>query len=121
MEKFQFNDSCRCAVLSITAANAGITLTSARLVLFAELHWNPGVSFEIIFLTSNDNGIKSFNFCIQIITQAESRAHRIGQDGKVNIRYLLAKGTSDDFMWPLLETKLQVCQYYLKKKINKTI
>ena len=32
------------AVLSITAANMGLTLHSADLVIFAELFWNPGVS-----------------------------------------------------------------------------
>lgn len=31
------------AVLSITAANMGLTFSSADLVVFAELFWNPGV------------------------------------------------------------------------------
>lgn len=44
VDKFQLNSECICAVLSITAANAGITLTAAQLVLFAELHWNPTAS-----------------------------------------------------------------------------
>ncbi|XP_026321507.1 SWI/SNF-related matrix-associated actin-dependent regulator of chromatin subfamily A-like protein 1 isoform X2 [Hyposmocoma kahamanoa] len=85
VDKFQHSESCRVAVLSITAASSGLTLTAANLVLFAELHWNPG-----------------------ILTQAESRAHRIGQTGGVCVRYLLANGTSDDFMWPMLQDKLNV-------------
>lgn len=85
VDKFQHSDTCRCAVLSITAANSGITLTAANLVLFAELHWNPG-----------------------ILTQAESRAHRIGQQGSVCVRYLLARRTADDYMWPMLQDKLNV-------------
>ncbi|XP_023944992.2 SWI/SNF-related matrix-associated actin-dependent regulator of chromatin subfamily A-like protein 1 [Bicyclus anynana] len=85
VEKFQSSASCRCAVLSITAANAGLTLTAADEVLFAELHWNPG-----------------------ILTQAESRAHRLGRAGGVRVRYLLASGTADDFMWPMLQDKLNV-------------
>lgn len=44
IDKYQTKDDCICAVLSITAANAGITLTAAQLVIFAELHWNPSVS-----------------------------------------------------------------------------
>ena len=40
--------------------------------------------------------------------QAEDRAHRIGRVGTVNIEYLLAKGTSDDWLWKMLEKKLEV-------------
>jgi SWI/SNF-related matrix-associated actin-dependent regulator 1 of chromatin subfamily A len=43
-DQFQFRDDIQVAVLSITAANCGITLTAAHLVLFLELFWNPGVS-----------------------------------------------------------------------------
>lgn len=44
----------------------------------------------------------------QILTQAEDRAHRIGQDKTVTIQYLLAKNTSDDYIWPLIQSKLCV-------------
>ena len=40
--------------------------------------------------------------------QAEDRAHRLGQQGCVQVRYLIAPGTVDDAMWPLLGRKLQV-------------
>lgn len=42
-DQFQFEDRFRVAVLSITAASTGITLTAANIVIFAELFWNPGV------------------------------------------------------------------------------
>ncbi|XP_047352620.1 SWI/SNF-related matrix-associated actin-dependent regulator of chromatin subfamily A-like protein 1 isoform X2 [Vespa velutina] len=42
INNFQDNTNCLAAILSITAANAGITLTAAQLVVFAELFWNPG-------------------------------------------------------------------------------
>ncbi|XP_071484224.1 SWI/SNF-related matrix-associated actin-dependent regulator of chromatin subfamily A-like protein 1, partial [Diadema antillarum] len=83
VDKFQTNDSYQVAVLSITACNAGITLTSASTVLFAELFWNPG-----------------------ILVQAEDRVHRIGQQDSVTVRYLIAKGTADDYIWPLVQKKL---------------
>ncbi|XP_027840177.2 SWI/SNF-related matrix-associated actin-dependent regulator of chromatin subfamily A-like protein 1 [Aphis gossypii] len=84
-DQFQSEDMYRVAVLSICAANSGITLTAAKLVIFAELYWNPG-----------------------ILTQAEDRAHRIGQAEAVTIQYLLAKGTADDHIWPLIQFKLNV-------------
>ncbi|XP_069671245.1 SWI/SNF-related matrix-associated actin-dependent regulator of chromatin subfamily A-like protein 1 isoform X10 [Periplaneta americana] len=84
-DKFQYEEKYVAAVLSITVANAGFTLTAAHLVVFAELYWNPG-----------------------ILTQAEDRAHRIGQDDCVLIQYLVAKRTADDYIWPLIQNKLNV-------------
>ncbi|KAF7266549.1 hypothetical protein GWI33_020058 [Rhynchophorus ferrugineus] len=85
VDKFQTDDNYICAILSITAANAGITLTAAQIVVFAELHWNPS-----------------------ILSQAEARAHRIGQENPVIIQYLLAHGTADDSIWPLLQSKQDI-------------
>lgn len=44
----------------------------------------------------------------QILSQAESRAHRIGQDSSVHIRYLLAADTADDSIWPMLQSKQKI-------------
>ncbi|EAA12838.4 SWI/SNF-related matrix-associated actin-dependent regulator of chromatin subfamily A-like protein 1 [Anopheles arabiensis] len=82
VERFQSKATCRAAVLSLKACNAGITLTAAHLVLFAELDWNPST-----------------------LAQAESRAHRIGQADNVTVRYLLAKKTADDIIWTMLQRK----------------
>lgn len=49
IKRFQEENSCRVAVLSLKACNAGITLTAAKLVLFAELDWNPSVSITFPF------------------------------------------------------------------------
>nr|XP_033802534.1 SWI/SNF-related matrix-associated actin-dependent regulator of chromatin subfamily A-like protein 1 [Geotrypetes seraphini]XP_033802535.1 SWI/SNF-related matrix-associated actin-dependent regulator of chromatin subfamily A-like protein 1 [Geotrypetes seraphini]XP_033802537.1 SWI/SNF-related matrix-associated actin-dependent regulator of chromatin subfamily A-like protein 1 [Geotrypetes seraphini] len=84
-QKFQFSEKCQVAVLSLTAANMGITLSAADLVVFAELFWNPGV-----------------------LIQAEDRVHRIGQSSSVNIHYLVAKGTADDYLWPMIQEKMKV-------------
>ncbi|NWY76469.1 SMAL1 protein, partial [Erithacus rubecula] len=83
--KFQFSEKQAVAVLSLTAANMGLTLSAADLVVFAELFWNPG-----------------------ILIQAEDRAHRIGQTSSVNIHYLVAKGTADDYLWPMIQEKIKV-------------
>lgn len=48
---FQNEDEYRIAVLSILACNTGITLTAAKMVIFAELYWNPSVI--ILILTHN--------------------------------------------------------------------
>ncbi|KAL2727451.1 SWI/SNF-related matrix-associated actin-dependent regulator of chromatin subfamily A-like protein 1 [Vespula maculifrons] len=88
VNNFQNNTNCLVAVLSITAANAGITLTAAQLVVFAELFWNPG-----------------------ILCQAEDRVHRIGQNSNVVIQYLVAKQTADDHLWSLIQKKINIlCQ-----------
>ncbi|XP_028663373.1 SWI/SNF-related matrix-associated actin-dependent regulator of chromatin subfamily A-like protein 1 isoform X1 [Erpetoichthys calabaricus] len=86
-EQFNFLESSCVAILSITAANMGLTLSSADLVVFAELFWNPGV-----------------------LIQAEDRVHRIGQTSNVNIHYLVAKGTADDYLWPMIQEKMKVLE-----------
>jgi SWI/SNF-related matrix-associated actin-dependent regulator of chromatin subfamily A-like protein 1 len=53
--KFQNEKSCKVALLSITAACLGLTLTAASTVVFAEVHWTPA-----------------------LMQQAEDRTHRIG-------------------------------------------
>ena len=87
MKAFQQKSSCKVALLSITAANMGITLNAASLVVFGELFWNPG-----------------------ILVQAEDRCYRIGQRDMVNVHYLLAKGTSDDYVWQKIKDKLDVLE-----------
>lgn len=40
--------------------------------------------------------------------QAEDRVHRIGQRDSVLVEYLIAKGTADDHLWNLVQSKLNV-------------
>lgn len=85
VRSFQQQPSCVAAVLSITAAGQGITLTAACTVVFAELYWNPGH-----------------------LLQAEDRVHRLGQRDVTKVHYVLGKETIDDIMWPLVSKKLGV-------------
>lgn len=84
-ERFQTDKSCQVALLGITAAGVGLTLTAAHTVVFAEQWWTPGS-----------------------LIQAEDRVHRIGQKNSVDVRYLLAKNTVDDQMWSIVGRKLNV-------------
>lgn len=82
VSQFQEEDSIRVAVLSITAAGTGLTLTAAQTIVFAELYWVPGQ-----------------------MQQAEDRAHRIGQKDCVTVHYLIAKKTLDEVLFKSLERK----------------
>lgn len=46
VNKFQTDPSTRIALLSVTAAGVGLTLTAASTVIFSELHWTPGVLLQ---------------------------------------------------------------------------
>lgn len=98
IDRFQEEEHVKCALLSITAAGVGLTLTKADQVIFAELFWNPAQLF-----------------------QGEDRAHRIGRVGNVHVFYYIAEKSLDDVQWPLLERKLKVVTQSLdgkKKSIN---
>eukprot|EP00956_Cyclotella_meneghiniana_P011054 scaffold15468_cov87-Cyclotella_meneghiniana.AAC.5 len=86
VKKFQSNASMRLALLSMTAAGVGLTLTAASSIIFAELHWVPGV-----------------------LAQAEDRCHRIGQENSVNVMYCICKDAEvsvDMSLWSMLGRKV---------------
>ena len=83
LQRFSEDDTTNVALLSITAAGTGLNLTRANVLLFAELDWSPGQ-----------------------LLQCEDRIHRIGQSAhEVNIIYMVAKGTQDEVVWSLVQSK----------------
>ena len=81
--KFNSSPSCRCALLSLTAAGVGLDFSSAQIVVFAELPRE-----------------------VSILEQAEARVHRKGQIFPVNVYFMCAKDTLDERLWLSLGTSL---------------
>jgi SWI/SNF-related matrix-associated actin-dependent regulator 1 of chromatin subfamily A len=90
VDRFQEDPSVRVFVGNMRAAGVGYTLTAASLVVFAELDWVPSV-----------------------ITQAEDRAHRIGQLHHVLIQHLVYDGSIDSRIAHAIITKQDVADKVL--------
>ena len=67
---------------NIIAGGIGLNLTAATQVVFNDLDWVPANHW-----------------------QAEDRAYRIGQTRTVNVTYMVAADTIDDFVQSVLEKK----------------
>jgi SWI/SNF-related matrix-associated actin-dependent regulator 1 of chromatin subfamily A len=82
VDRFQHDDSVRVFVANLVAGGVGLNLTAATQVVFNDLDWVPANHW-----------------------QAEDRAYRIGQSKTVNVTYLVAEGTPDDFAASVLARK----------------
>lgn len=78
---------------TIGAAGVGLTLTASSYVVFAELDWVPGN-----------------------VTQAEDRAHRIGQSESVLIQHLVLEGSMDQRMAEVLVEKQDMADRALDRE-----
>jgi hypothetical protein len=85
VDRFQTDPAVKVFLGGITAAGVGITLTAASTVVFAELDWVPGN-----------------------VTQAEDRAHRIGQVESVLVQHLVLDKSLDARMAQRIVEKQEV-------------
>ncbi len=82
---FQNDPGCRVIVGSIGAMGTGHTLTASSLVIFAEQSWSPSE-----------------------MSQAEDRAHRIGQRDAVLVQHLVFENSLDSHMCEVLLKKQDI-------------
>lgn len=84
---FQENPDCKVLILSLKAGGTGLNLTAASQVIHYDLWWNPAIE-----------------------AQATDRAFRIGQTRNVQVHRFITKGTFEEKINALLETKKAIAE-----------
>ena len=82
VDDFQNKDEVMVFVANIKAGGVGLNLTRASHVMFADMDWSP-----------------------ELHRQAEDRAHRIGQQGTVNVYYYVIQDTIEEDIIDILTAK----------------
>ena len=95
VDSFQDDDETKVFIGNIRAAGVGITLTASSHVVFAELDWVPAN-----------------------LSQAEDRAHRIGQTDSVLVQHLVLEGSLDQQIASQLVTKQAVIDAALDEEVE---
>lgn len=93
VDAFQNNPDVKVFVANIKAGGVGLNLTSASMVVFADMEWSP-----------------------EIHSQAEDRAHRIGQTGTVNIIYYVIEDTIEEDIVDILGRKKEIIKTVVEGK-----
>ena len=84
---FQENPACKVLILSLKAGGTGLNLTAASQVIHYDLWWNPAIE-----------------------AQATDRAFRIGQTRNVQVHRFITKGTFEEKINALLESKKAIAE-----------
>jgi SNF2 family DNA or RNA helicase len=87
VNRFQTDPECKLFLISLKAGGLGLNLTAADYVFLLDPWWNPAVE-----------------------AQAIDRTHRIGQDRTVIAYRLVTRGTVEEKIWRLQQSKAQLAQ-----------
>lgn len=98
VDEFQTNPECRVAIVSIRAGREGLTMTASSHVIFAELDLTPGG-----------------------MTQAEDRAHRIGQRDAVLVQHVVLSGSVDAGIAKMLVAKQETIEKALNRQTEHVV
>ncbi len=90
IDRFQNDEDCRLFLISLKAGGLGLNLTAASYVFILDPWWNPAVE-----------------------AQAVDRAHRIGQTRPVFAYRLIARGTVEEKILELQESKRELADAIL--------
>ena len=95
MQQFQEDEGIPFFVLSLKAGGAGLNLTAASHVIHFDRWWNPAVE-----------------------NQATDRAFRIGQKKNVLVHKFICRGTVEDKIDQMIESKQQLAGDFLSAGAN---
>ncbi len=98
VERFQGNDYVPYFILSLKAGGTGLNLTAANHVIHFDRWWNPAVE-----------------------NQATDRAFRIGQEKKVIVHKFITKGTLEEKIDKMIESKSKLFNNLIGEKDQKWI
>mgnify|MGYP001295953001 CR=1 FL=1 len=93
IDRFWKDDKCELFIGSLKTSGLGLNLQIAANIVFAELDWVPGV-----------------------ITQAEDRCHRIGQEKSLLVQHLVAANSMDSNMAKRIVAKQKTIQKALNRQ-----
>ena len=85
VKNFQEDSFCKVMIISLKAGGVGLNLTAANHVIHYDLWWNPAVE-----------------------NQATDRAYRIGQKKNVNVHRMIIKGSFEERINEMLESKQEL-------------